>query len=63
MPYAPGRYLYSTFTLISLALASSVLGILTSKMPFLKEAFTWSARTSLGRSNVRRKLPYERSAR
>ena len=56
-PYARRATPYSTLTLISLVLASSVLGSLTSKMPFLKEALILSACTSLGSSTDRRKAP------
>ena len=56
-PYARDATPYSTLTLISLVLASSVLGSLTSKTPFLKEALILSACTSLGSSTDRRKAP------
>src|SRR4029077_19995536 len=53
----PALIVQSTLTLISLALASSVLGSRTSRIPFLKLALTLSAWTSLGSSTVLMKLP------
>jgi hypothetical protein len=56
-PYTRDVIAYSTLIFISLALASSLFGSLTSKIPFLKEALTLSACTSCGSSTDRKKAP------